>query len=132
MKLEELPDDFTVNQFLALDRDALDQIPYELKKWQCQIKGCTNGTTVRDYGLEERWYHLHRNSKYAKSHPVELWLNLESQFWMCSKHYKFFHKMVDRFGRDHAYRRLVDTSRWPYEKLFPISDTNMKTVKQIE
>jgi hypothetical protein len=38
MKLSELPDDFTPEQFMQLDADALNQLPYTIYKLTVALK----------------------------------------------------------------------------------------------
>ncbi len=121
MKLSELPEDFTPEQFMQLDREALDQIPYERKKWICQVKGCCGGTHVRDYGLSP-WFMLDRGSKKSIDHPQEYWRNLDYKIWLCCKHWKRFDKLFDRYGWDHVARRLLKPEPLVEQKLIDVEN----------
>lgn len=127
MKLSEIPDDCTPEQFMQLDKESLDQIPYKRMRFVCQVKGCTNGTHVRDYGLEP-WYFLDRNSKYAKLAPAELWYNLNVRFWLCGKHYKFYDKLVKIYGVEATQAKLLTEWR---KNLIEVS-SKMDIIHQIE
>lgn len=108
IKLADLPDDFTPDQFRNLDRESLDSVSYTLKKWLCQCKGCTNGTTVRDYGLPI--YMLNRNSKRSHDNPRDYWMG-RNNYWLCGKHNRFFKKLEKRFDFEHVWRRLIDQGK---------------------
>lgn len=103
MKLEDLPDDFTPEQFRRLDRESLDQVPYTLMKWVCFCTGCNNGTKIRDYGIG--WYLLHRNSKRSHTIPEDYWRG-RNNIYLCGKHGYLFDKLENRFDIAHIYRRL--------------------------
>lgn len=119
MKLCDLPDDFTSEQFMQLDKESLDSIPYEQKKWQCQCKGCTNGTHVRDYSLSP-FFFLDRNSKYCREHPEEYWNNLNFRYWLCGKHRKMFDRLEKMYGNEKTYLKLCDISRMRLDMLISV------------
>jgi hypothetical protein len=107
MTLAELPNDFTPQQFMQLDKPSLDRLPYDIYKWNCQCKGCDNGTTVRDYGIAP-FYFLNRNSKYCFEHPKEYWHRVYQggNFWLCGKHLKFYNRLKKIYGERATYLRL--------------------------
>jgi hypothetical protein len=109
MKLEELPDDFTPEQFMQLDKEALDSLPYTVLKWNCQCKKCSNGTTIRDYGIYP-FYFLNRNSKYAARKPEEYWYKIiqGGNYWLCGKHWKFFQRLKKKYDEGFIYHKLCD------------------------
>lgn len=111
MKLAELPDDFTPEQFKQLDKEALDSLPYTVIKWNCQVKGCCNGTTVRDYGIHP-WYFLNRNSKNANKNPTDYWKGIQNQkfsnWLLCGKHNMFFKRLEKSFDLDSIIYKLCD------------------------
>lgn len=109
MKLSDLPDDFTTDQFRDLDKPSLDAVPYTVLKWFCQAKGCQNGTTVRDYGLDG-FYFLNRNSKRSELNPRDYWMG-QNNYWLCGKHNKLFKRLEKRFDFEHIMRRLLDPNR---------------------
>lgn len=109
MKLQDLPDDFTFDQFRRLDKAGLDAVPYTLLHWACQCKGCKNGTTVRDYGLTG-WFFLHRNSKAAERDPSSYWMGWNN-YWLCGKHNKLFKRLVKSYDIDHIFRRIMDPEK---------------------
>lgn len=121
MKLEDLPDDFTFEQFRRLDKASLDKVPYTLLHWNCQAKGCKNGTTIRDYGLDG-WYFMHRNSKAAERDPSNYWLGFNN-YWLCGKHNKIFKRLIKSFTIDHVFAKLMD---WTKEKF-----TDMRESKRV-
>lgn len=128
MKLSELPDDFTPEQFMRIDREGLDQVPYELKKWRCQAKGCCNGTKVRDYGILP-WVWAHRNSQYSYRVPQAYWVNVSTHFNMCAKHLKMFKRLVKQFDFRSVYDKLMD----PFAGIESLETIQkIETVKQIE
>lgn len=134
MKLDQLPDDFTPEQFRKLDKEALDAIPYTRRRWLCQCKGCTNGTHVRDYGLGEFsrygiWAWLDRNSKDAAKNPGEYWMG-PNNYWLCGKHNAMFKRFRGRFDFEHVWRRFIDVEKQVIVDI-PCGD-QMTVVKQIE
>jgi hypothetical protein len=133
MKLDQLPDDFTPEQFRQLDKESLDAVPYTRLRWLCQCKGCTNGTHVRDYGLVEFnprgiWAFLDRNSKAAAKNPADYWMG-PNNYWLCGKHNRLFKRLAKRFDMEHIWRRMLDIEK---EVLVPVDSAHMATVKQIE
>lgn len=129
MKLADLPDDFTPEQFRQLDRESLEEVPFTRATWVCQCKGCTRGTMVRDYGLAP-WYWLQRNSKRSHAQPQRYWFYLDTWHWLCSKHNAMFKKLAKRFDIGHIQQRFLDPGK---TKIVPLPDKdNMDTVKQIE
>lgn len=127
MKLEDLPDDFTPEQFRQLDKKSLDAVPFTRMRWLCQCKGCKNGTHVRDYGIG--WYFLDRNSKAAAKNPHDYWMGVRN-YWLCGKHNAMFKRLKNRFEFEHIWRRFIDENK---TVLVSIEDAdNMQTVKQIE
>lgn len=132
MKLKDLPDDFTREQFMQLDKESLDAVPYTRMRWLCQCKGCKNGTTVRDYGLgggpRGLWAFLDRNSKNAEKNPSDYWMG-PNNYWLCGKHNKLFKRLEKRFDFEHVWRRFIDEGK---TVLAPLDSKQMSTVKQIE
>jgi hypothetical protein len=115
MKLEQLPDDFTREQFMLLDKESLDRVEYVRRRWLCQVKNCTNGTHVRDYGLEPfnprgMWLFLDRNSKYAQANPRDYWMG-PNNYWLCGKHNTMFKRLKSRFSIDHIFQRVMDLNK---------------------
>lgn len=115
MKLADLPDDFTPEQFRQLDKESLDAIPFVRRRWLCQCKGCTRGTHVRDYGLEEFnprgiWALLDRNSQDAAKHPDRYWMG-PNNYWLCGRHDALFKRMRGKFDFEHVWRRFIDPEK---------------------
>lgn len=134
MKLEQLPDDFTREQFMQLDKESLDRVEYVRRRWLCQVKNCTNGTHVRDYGLEPfnprgMWLFLDRNSKGAAQNPRNYWMG-PNNYWLCSKHNALFKRLITRFSIDHIFQRVMDTSKDVIVEL--PGGNKLATVHQIE
>jgi hypothetical protein len=109
MRLDQLPDDFTPEQFMQLDKESLDKIPFDRKRWLCQCKGCSNGTHIRDYGLSP-FYFLDRNSKRSFDKTADYWSNLNTTYWLCGKHAKWIKKLGKTFESNHIQKRLLDMS----------------------
>jgi hypothetical protein len=124
-------DDLSIDQLAAMSREELDNIPYELKKWKCHCKNCSNGTKVRDYGISP-WYFIHRNSKQSLKKPIEYWKNLTNIMWLCGRHRKLYDRLVKKFERNHVHEKMIGPYSSPLKDIIPVSDANMKTVKQIE
>lgn len=110
MKLHELPDDFTEEQFMQLDRESLDTIEYSSRKWICNCKGCTNWTAIRDYGIMPYVYHPRKGWG---------WTNLERVYFLCGKHNKFFKRLLKSFSKATVEQKLLD-----YSVIYKLSDPN--------
>lgn len=108
MTLEQLPHDFTPEQFMQLDKESLDQIPYQRRKWYCQCKKCDNGTYVRDYGITP-YFFLDRNSKNSFVKTADYWSNLNRHIWLCNKHLKFVKRLAKIYGDEKAENKLFDS-----------------------
>lgn len=131
MKLEDLPDDFTPEDFMLLDRESLDQVPYTRRKWLCQCKGCINGTAVRDYGISP-FFFLDRNSKQSRYAPYGYWNDLRKYIWLCGKHRKFIKRLEKSYDYSHIYWRVMDNCL-PYEgKLVTLSEASMIIIQKTE
>lgn len=84
----------------------LDVLPYDIYKWNCCVKDCCNGTTVRDYGIYP-FYFLNRNGKSCEKFPGRYWMDLSAVKWFCGKHWKYF----QRLGAEKMFEKFCD-----YEK----------------
>lgn len=105
MNLNSLPDDFTSEQFMLLDKESLDQIVYDQKKWICQCKDCIRGTMVRDYGISP--FFFWRNK----------WVNLNYTYFMCAKHFAIFNRVKRTLGKEAFEDKFLDRSKMPVENL---------------
>lgn len=110
MTIAELPDDFTPQQFMQLDKASLDALPYDLYKWNCCCKKCENGTTVRDYGIAP-FYFLNRNSKNAESKTDRYWNNLNQFVWFCGKHWKLIRRLEKKYSYGTIAEKLINPSK---------------------
>lgn len=115
---------------MQLDKESLDAIPYQRRKWICQCKGCQHGTHVRDYGISP-FFFLDRNSKAAKKNPKEYWYNLNVQFWICGKHWKMMGRLEKSFGRRAAEDKLLEPVI-PLEGKLSAPEAEMLPVVQLE
>jgi hypothetical protein len=124
-------DVLSIGEMVVMNRAELDNILYELKKWKCHCKNCPNGTKVRDYGISP-WYFLERNSKNSRRHPFYYWKDLTNIMWLCGKHRMIYERLIKKFAKGHVYERMIGPYYSPLKDIIPLSDANMKTVKQIE
>lgn len=116
MKLEQLPDDFTPEQFRQLDKESLDRVDYTKMWLRCECKGCENGTIVRDYGLAP-WYWIHRNSKAAEAKPGKYWFFATHWYWLCGKHNKIFRRLAKRFDMFRIEEKFLERGK---QKIVPL------------
>lgn len=111
MKLEDLPENFTSWDFIKLDKEVLDVLPYDIFKWKCCVRGCENGTTVRDYGISP-FYFLNRNTKAALKNPRDYWKKIHevevSSIWFCGKHWKFYERLGDEYTRKYFDKNQIE------------------------
>jgi hypothetical protein len=97
-----------INELKAMSREELDNVEFTLKKWVCQCKGCTRGTTVRDYGISPEFYWPSRGRG---------WRNLNFSYFMCGKHYPFMKKMEKIYGWQKVEEKMIDFSKMPIDKM---------------
>lgn len=76
LTLEQLPDDFHPGEFMMLDRESLDRVPYDKRRVCCHIEGCERTMPVRDYGIDP-FYYINRR-----------WHRLDLVLFFCAKHWK--------------------------------------------
>ena len=99
MKLDQLPEDFTADQFMQLDKEELNNIPFDTVRWQCMIKMCNHFTRMRDYGL--------RNEAIGRRlfyHKRFVWVDTYKQYFICGKHWK---RYKGRQEKDIPFKRLA-------------------------
>lgn len=65
-----------IQYIMSLERDKLEFVPYDMKKWQCCVKGCNRFTRVKDFGCSPYFY-----TKWRK------WMNLRDTVLYCSGHW---------------------------------------------
>lgn len=108
----------------AMSREELDRTPYDLKKWCCQVKSCSNGTKIRDYGIVPLYF-LHRKHGF--------WVDLKTTFFLCGKHWKWFHKLKGLYGGDATEKRLLDRTVMPTGKVTSIKEkVKTKSAEKLE
>jgi hypothetical protein len=87
----------------SMSREELDKVPFDLMKWRCDCKGCTNSRKCRDYGIAPIYYRPVGRGK---------WLNAIGQGIICSKHSKFWERLEKAgFSHDHILNKLIDRRR---------------------
>lgn len=106
MKIEDLKEDFSFWDFINLDKQELDVLPYSVFKWNCCCRDCENGTTVRDYGFEPHYF-LNRNSKRSVLRTRDYWNNLSIRIWFCGKHNEYY----KRLGWNTMIEKYVDLEK---------------------
>ena len=99
MRIDNLPNNFTFLDFIELDKDDLDALPYDVYRWNCCCKDCNNGTTIRDYGFSPNYF-LNRNSKKSKMTPQIYWFRVDVQRWFCGKHFEYLKRLGDQIMWD--------------------------------
>lgn len=92
-----------IKQLYEMSREELDLVPFTVVKWQCQAKGCCNGTKVRDYGIKPIYWR-------QKLLPSEFF-NVDAWFWMCAKHLKFWKRLIKKYPEEHVYKKLMDVNK---------------------
>jgi hypothetical protein len=76
----------------GLSAGELEKVPFDIVRWQCKIKFCKCYTRMRDYGMHPVYYH-----KRGVTNPgniIDHWINIDTMFLMCSKHYKRYKNKV--------------------------------------
>lgn len=108
-----------INELMAMSAEELDVVDYDLKKWCCQAKNCTNGTIVRDYGISPMFYHPGRKAR---------WYNLNLGFWMCGKHNKFVKRLSKSFPINDVMDRIIDYTKMPVNKMTDVVSTKTNKI----
>jgi hypothetical protein len=87
-RLEEMDDEeaAAIKSLLAMPRQELDQVPFEICRWRCKVKLCKHTTAVRDYGLNPYFFHTRFG-----------WIDRVQRFFICGGHSKAWRK---RWGKD--------------------------------
>ena len=93
MKLSDLPDDFTPDQFMQLNAESLEQVSFTVVRWQCKIKLCKCFTRLRDYGLDPLYYS--KRGIISPDGKVIHWVNTREIFLICRKHKKYWGKPTE-------------------------------------
>lgn len=96
-----------VREMKRMTDEELELVPFTPMKWQCQGKGCTNGTIVRDYGIGPIYFHPRKNIR---------WFDIRTMYWCCSKHNKLFKRLLKSFLRVRIEQKIMD---WDKERLVP-------------
>lgn len=110
MRIEDLPEEPTIEDFKNLSKQELDRIPYDVLKAKCCFAGCKNGTTVRDYGFAPVFF-LNRNSKAAAKCPKLYWMNFDLMVWYCGKHWQY----LKRLGTEYVWQQYNIEKNIPVE-----------------
>lgn len=112
-----------IDELKAMSREELDNVEYDLKKWGCQCKRCTNGTKVRDYGISPEYY-LQRGGGQ--------WINLTRNYWLCGKHNKLFKRLLKSFSKEVVFDKIIDNTMMPLDKLTDINFTKSNKINEKE
>ena len=96
-------EDITPDEFMKLSKDELSKVPFERKKWMCICKGCDNKVNIKDYSIAP-FYYWRRH-----------WVNTQTHFYLCSKHYKFVKHLEKSFEKWRVAQRLFDYNKIPIQ-----------------
>lgn len=99
---------YDVVDIKSLPREELKVVPHDVVKWFCQCKGCSNGTSVWDFGISPQFFHPRKDTG---------WCNLTTQYWMCGKHHKIIKKLLKNYTLEHIERRMLDSKKGIDEKI---------------
>jgi hypothetical protein len=80
-KLQDLPDDFTAAQFMALSHEELQKVEGTPAYWVCYHKGCNRKSAALDYSIMP-WFYFRKG-----------WHNWKYEFFLCGKHWKFYRRL---------------------------------------
>lgn len=108
-------------ELLRMPREQLDKVDFDLKKWECQAKGCICGTKLRDYGISPYFF---RPTKKG------VWHRLDTKFWLCGKHSKMYKYLVKIYGDAQVQKKLLDFSVKPIDALTDIKFTKSNKINE--
>jgi len=89
-------------EMMAMTDAELELVPFTIVKWQCQGKGCTNGTKVRDYGIAPIYFHPRKSIR---------WFHIDDYIWNCSKHNKFVKRLQKSFSYEAICEKIFDPDK---------------------
>lgn len=107
-------------QLLKMTRAELDLVDFDLKKWCCHFKNCSNGTIVRDYGIGPTFYLQRGRGEFC---------DLEKTIWLCGKHRKFVKRLEKTFDWKHIFNKLMNPFPASWQK---VKNIEFKKTKLIE
>lgn len=76
-------------ELMAMSAAELDNVPFEVARWQCKIKFCKCFTRVRDYGLAPIYYSK-RGVVDSETKEVKHWFDSRRWYRICHKHRKYW------------------------------------------
>jgi len=91
-----------VRELKEMDEDNLNLVEYTVVKWVCSAKGCAGHTKVRDYGIAPEYWHPRKSIH---------WFNVLHNFWMCSKHYKMYRRLIKNYSHESICNKLFDFNK---------------------
>jgi hypothetical protein len=103
-----------IEQLKSMNREELDLVMYDIKKWICQAKGCMRGTHVRDYGITPYFFEHKKKGKWVVISTGE---NSGGSYLLCFKHAKFWDRLIKSFEPLDVYKKLIDRSCTSLEKM---------------
>lgn len=97
-----------IKELMAMSESEIEMVPFDVVKLICQVKGCKCYKRIRDYGLSPLYY--------VKQHKGKWW-NIDNTFLLCSKHWKFYEKLVKLYGVAHVQQKIIDFNKLPIQKI---------------
>ncbi len=91
-----------IAELMAMSREQLEHVGPDKLKWVCSGKNCNNGTTVWGFGIGYTYYH---------PRPSIKWFDINTNFWMCEKHFKMYKHLKKNYPVEDVCRRLFDETK---------------------
>ena len=91
-----------IAELLAMSREEVDLVQFEVVKWVCAGKRCNRYTKVRDYGVFAQYYWPRKG---------ETWINITKSIYCCQKHHKLLGRLAKNYPMQDVHNKLFD-----YEK----------------
>lgn len=91
-----------IKELKAMSEPELALVPFDTVKFVCTVKGCKRHTKARDYGIGPVYYHSKMTGK---------WHNVQTGFFTCAIHWKFYQKLLKNYSETHVFNKLIDMKK---------------------
>lgn len=88
-----------IAELMNMSDEELLLVDFKKMKWVCSGKNCSRGTSIRDYGIHPIYFHPRKSIRF---------IDLNTNFWMCEKHFKAFKILIKNYSKEHVGRVLFN------------------------
>lgn len=93
-------DQQAIYELMNMTESEIDMVPFDLKKLTCSFKKCNRGTGVRNFGIHPIYYHKRMK-----------WIDVSKTFFCCSKHWRFYKKLIKNYSESHVQEKILDKNK---------------------